>query len=352
MSRRQFIKWLLSLAALCAATFAGWRFWLRREPAGTSEPNDSGTAVAPSGSSEGSERPAPLADGSLLGVMILSDTHVNSGFEEQSDKLRKALDDTSRFDSRIDALLITGDITDAGTDADYREYANVMKAYKKLPAVHANMGNHDYYGIWIDKDGQWSKDSMPNGKSDEHSRRAFMSQFGLERTYHDFYVNGFHFIMLSQEAYVQEKPEVGEGAWYSDEQLAWFKKALEPHKDGSPVFVMIHQPLPAIGQDGGSHQLIRAQAFRSLLKPYANVFVFSGHRHQNFRSGEHYSKETFHWFQNASVGRTRPVQQGDNTPTAQGLYVQVYADKVVLRAREFMDRTWIAEGSWTIPLKR
>ncbi|RKN78234.1 metallophosphoesterase family protein [Paenibacillus ginsengarvi] len=350
MSRRQFIKLLISLLTVAAGLTAGLWKWLGGGESGASESPGQPPAQAP-------DAPPSSPDASaahtvpLLSMMILSDTHVNGAFAEQGDKLRKALDDAAGFETKIDALLITGDITDAGSESDYREYNKIMKDYKSLPPIHANMGNHDYYGIWIDKEGQWNKDAMPNGKSDALSRRMFQNQFGLERVYHDFHVNGCHIIMLSQETYVQENPDVGEGAWYSDEQLAWFRKALEPHKDGSPVFVMIHQPLPAEGQDGGTGQLIRAKQFRSILEPYRNAFVFSGHRHQNFRSGQHYTAETFHWFQNASVGRTRPASAAE-PPTAQGLFVQVYADRIELRAREFMDRTWIAEGKWTVPLAK
>ncbi|MEF3304674.1 metallophosphoesterase [Paenibacillus sp. GYB003] len=350
MSRRQFIKLLISMLTVAIASIAGlWR-WLGGAP-GKSEPPGRPLAHAPGAPPPDSADSSVVSAEPLLSFMVLSDTHVNGAFAEQSDKLRKALGDVAAFEPKIDALLITGDITDAGSESDYREYDKIVKEFKTIPPIHANMGNHDYYGIWIDKDGQWNKDAMPNGKSDALSRKLFQDRFGLERVYHDFYVNGYHIIMLSQETYVQEKPEVGEGAWYSDEQLDWFRKALEPHRDGSPVFVMIHQPLPAAGQDGGSGQLIRAKEFRAILEPYKNAFVFSGHRHQNFRSGQHYTPETFHWFHNASVGRTRPAP-GDGAATSQGLFVQVYADRVELRAREFMDRSWIEEGSWTVPLAK
>ncbi|TVY09408.1 metallophosphoesterase family protein [Paenibacillus cremeus] len=356
MSRRQFIKMLLSFVGVIAASLLGLWKWLGRDieaaveppkpiPPATTTPNLASAPAAATTATASTTEP-------LFSFMILSDTHVNSYAAEQSDKLRKALDDITSFESKVETVLITGDITDSGTESDYREYNKIIKDYsKKLPPLHANMGNHDYYSIWIDKHGQWDKDAMPNGKSDAQSRKAFISQFKMDQIYHDFYVNGYHIIMLSQEAYVQEKPEVGEGAWYSDAQMAWFKQKMEPHKDGSPVFVMIHQPLPSIGQDGATHQLIRAKEFRSILKPYSNVFVFSGHRHENFRAGQHYTPESFHWFHNASVGRTRSLSQ--NSPlTSQGLYVQVYSDRVTLRAREFMDRTWIKEGNWSIPLKR
>jgi 3',5'-cyclic AMP phosphodiesterase CpdA len=161
-------------------------------------------------------------------------------------------------------------------------------------------------------------------------------------------------LLLSQETYVQEKPDVSEGAWYSDEQLAWLKERLAGRKDDKPVFVMIHQPLPAIGQNGGNHSLIRAKELRDILKPHTNVFLFSGHTHQDFQNGRaHYVKETFHWFHNSSVGRVLNAQYKPfRENVAQGLYVQVFADKIVLRGREFIGRTWIKEADWTVPLTK
>ena len=100
-----------------------------------------------------------------------------------------------------------------------------------------------------------------------------------------------------------------------------------------------------------THQFIRAIQFRETLKPYKNVFVFCGHRHQDFQNGTpHYVQETFHYFHNASVGRTlnRAYQQNAMNK-AQGIYVQVFADKVVVRGREFSNRTFIEEANWSIP---
>nr|WP_248928175.1 metallophosphoesterase [Paenibacillus hamazuiensis] len=257
-----------------------------------------------------------------------------------------------QFESKIEAIIITGDITEYGRDSDYREFQKILQGYK-LPPIYANMGNHDYYHVWIDKNGAFNRDTFPNGKTDAQSREKFMKFFGMEKPYQDIKLGGYQFLLLSQETYQQEKPEVGEGAWYSDEQMSWLKQKLSENKDGKPVFVMIHQPLPPAGKDGGSHQLMRAKLFRDTVKKYPNVFVFCGHRHQDFQNGApHYEKETFHLFHNSSVGRVLNRSfQNEAKEKSQALYVQVYADKVVVRGREFAKRAWVAEANWSIPLK-
>ncbi|PYI55465.1 metallophosphoesterase family protein [Paenibacillus flagellatus] len=356
MNRRTFLRRMLAGFVVAAAAAGGWWKFGGKRP----EPDETASSL-PGGGEDGqtpSKQPVVLgnkddASGALLSFMILSDLHISGGVSYPSEHLRQAFDDMLAFESKIESIVITGDITEAATDSDYKEFRNVLKGYK-LPPIYANMGNHDYYNIWISPDKGWSKETMPNSKTDAGSRETFMKQFNLEKPYSEATLNGYTVLLLSQEAYVQEKPEVGEGAWYSDEQLAWLKERLAARKDDKPVFVMIHQPLPPAGQNGGNHTLIRAKEFRSILKPHANVFVFSGHNHQDFQNGRaHYFKETFHWFHNSSVGRVLNTKyEHVRQDAAQGLYVQVFADKVELRGREFSNRTWIREANWTVPLQR
>lgn len=295
----------------------------------------------------------PVPSELQLSMFITSDLHINSGLPSHSDHLKAALEDIESFGNKVQALVMTGDVTDAGTNEDYKELRKILSAYT-LPPIYANMGNHDYYGVWIDNNGQWNQAGFPNGKSDEMSRKAFTSFFNIEKPYHDVWINGYHIILLSQETYVQENEDVGEGAWYSEEQMAWFREKISENADGKPTFVMIHQEMPPAGRDGGNHTLIKANPFREIVKAQPNVFVFSGHTHQDFTGlTEHYVKnEPFHWFKNSSVGRVLDHRYQHVRPdSSQGLFVEVYNDKVVLRGREFSNKTWIKEADWTVPLQ-
>ncbi len=80
------------------------------------------------------------------------------------------------------------------------------------------------------------------------------------------------------------------------------------------------------------------------------MIVLSGHTHRSLETEGRYTRDTpFHWFQNASVGKTRG-NASVATPV-QGLYIQVYPDKVVLRGRELSNRTWIKAAEWTVDLE-
>jgi Icc protein len=358
MSRRSFLRWLLVAAASLIGLSAGFAKWLSKYVFVEKESAAAATAIP-------GTQPTELASGDistvqsaalgepLLSYFVFSDLHISSYDSATSIKLKQALDDVKSFDSKVEAIFMTGDLTDTGTAQDFKELRAILNSYK-LPPYYANMGNHDYYSVWINKNNGWDKDTFPNGKSDALSREQFNKFFGYKKPYNEVTLNGYTFLLLSQETYVQEKPEVGEGAWYSDEQLKWLTERLAASYDPvKPMFVMIHQPLPAIGDDGGTHQLIRAKEFRRILKPYKNVFVLCGHRHMDFQNGTaHYVKETFHFFHNSSVGR--PLNrnfQAETKTKSQGYYVQVYTNKIVFRGREFSNRTFLQEAEWTIDLQ-
>jgi Icc protein len=341
ISRRQFIKRLLAFVAVLAGGGAVWNSLLNEEQPLQGLPGPA-SLTDPQTDVQVSHKP-------LLSFFLLSDLHISDGIATMTDKLHAALKDVSHFESPVEFIVLGGDLTDMGRETDYKLLRKVLSGYK-LPPLYANMGNHDYYDIWIDKNGDFAKETMPNGKTDAMAKERFMNFFGYkEHPYVEFWAGGSHIILMSQEVYVGEKPEVGEGAWYSDAQLAWLADTMKQHEDGKPAIVFIHQPLPAPDMDGRPHQMIRAREFRAILKPYRNVFVLSGHTHRNFATENHYNREnSFHWFNNASVGKTRDTQ---NSEIAQGMYVQVFPHQVVVRGREFSDRSWIESANYTVQLQ-
>ncbi|MEI7025104.1 metallophosphoesterase family protein [Paenibacillus sp. y28] len=339
------MKWVLFLCTMIVGML-GVLFRLIMQAA-EEKPGSSAVDPKPSEPVATNPNPAePVNTAPLVSMFIISDSHVNPDLPDYNERLRMAFEDMSQFEN-VQAVILTGDVTDYGRDRDYKLFRTMTDAYK-LPPFYANMGNHDYYDIWLDKAGQFSTATMPNGKTDKMSRDRFTSFFGLQKPYHEVWIGSVHVILLSQETYQQENPEVGEGAWYSDEQLAFLSKALESHKDGSPVLVMIHQPLPEQGKDGGTHRVIPAIKFREILKPYPNVFVFSGHQHREL-SPQSYTKETFHHFNNASVTRVRSTRGS----LSQGLFVQVYENQISIRGRDFSKKQWMDDvADWTVPFQK
>jgi len=332
LTRRNLLKALASVLLTAAGGASIWQVWRHRQGAEETALPDLTLTARP-----------------VLGFFLLSDIHMSAADSGLADKLETAMEDITRLQAPMDTIVLGGDLVDGGRESDYQRLKGILSEYK-LPQLYGLMGNHEYYDIWYNAKGEWSTETGPNGKTDVQSRERFMRFMGYEaRPYQDAWVNRVHLIMLSQETYVQERPEVGEGAWYSDDQLAWLEQTMKPHADGRPAFVFIHQPLPPEGSDGGTHRLIRAKEFRSVLRPYRNVFVLSGHTHRSLETEGRYVRDsTFHWISNASVGKTRG---NSSAPTpVQGLYVQVFPDRVVVRGREFSNRSWIKAAEWTLQL--
>jgi len=359
MTRRSFLKMLLALLGV----ISGGALWsqLRKvlpggaqeaaAPAATTTPVPS-SKPNPQASPEGSS-PVPSAK-LLMSFAILSDLHINADDAATSNALKQALRDVTSGDYKSDALMLTGDVTDYGRDADYKQLLSVLKSVQ-LPQTYANMGNHDYYDIWLNASGQFDEKAMPNGKTDAMATARFNKAFGYKKPYNDVWIGDCHFILLSMEAYVQEKPQYGEGAWYSDEQMAWFKAKMAEHKKGKLAFVMIHQPLPSAGRKGGNHTLVRADEFYDIVRPYQDVFVFCGHRHLDLENrSPHYVQETntLHQFHNSSVLRVMEANyQIVDKQKSQGMHVEVYEDRVRVRGRDLTNGKWIKDADWTVQLK-
>lgn len=349
MNRRQFLR---SAAGVFVAATIGaaslFRYLTRSadEESFAAAGAPSEPSPTPSASPTPSPTPTPAGPGKLVASLwLLSDLHITAYDPSTSDKLKKALADTAHPDTPADAIVFGGDLTDYGMEADYRQLRTVLNGFK-LPPVYANMGNHDYYDIWINKDGGFSTETKPNGKTDAGSRQRFQTFMKMDRPYGKFDANGVPVFLLSQEAYQQEMPEVGEGAWYSDAQLAWLKKELAEAPKGGPLLIMIHQPLPPVGSDGATHRVIRANELRAILAPYPNVFVFSGHTHRDFNTDNHYEKHgTFDWFTNSTVGRLRTAG------ASQGMYIQLYEREIRVRGREFGSASWSDKADWTLPIR-
>ncbi|TBL81573.1 metallophosphoesterase family protein [Paenibacillus thalictri] len=347
MTRRNFIKKMAVFFSFIPLGAAGFLDWLSRTPAKPKpEP------APPQAETPAEQKPKAVSTEPLASIFLFSDMHISVSEPSMTEKLHWALKDVTNFESPVDSIVFGGDLTDFGRASDYALLRRTLDQYT-LPQQYGNMGNHDYYDIWLDKNGAFSTETVPNGKTDAQSRARFQTFFGYTKPYNEAYINGVHILLVSQELYYQEKPEVGEGAWYSDEQLNWLEEKMKSHQDGKPVLVFIHQPLPDPGLDGRTHQLIRANEFRRILKPYKNVFVISGHTHLNFVGdpGRHYNEQnSFHWFINSSVGRARSNDVGGTTSMSQGMYIQVFEDRVVVRGREFSNKTWINDANWTVPL--
>lgn len=309
---------------------------------------------SPPSSAPGEQREA---DKPIVSFSVLSDIHIQAWDNESQRKLRAALDDLERVNAGRDLTVLNGDLTD-GRPEDYRALFHVLNPLARSP-VHATMGNHEYYLVWrrgpfgaLDTTGfnpQWSSGQAV---------RLFTRSFGYAKPYHDVWVNGFHFIFLSGEAYRDVYPSIGEDAFLSAEQLQWLSSKLDErtgvpspqqtqphvsdHQKRRPVFVFLHQPLHHT-VDGSENQLgvVQHEQLAMLLARHPEVVLFSGHTHWDLQSTAQIREVGFLAVGSSSV---RQVFTGHDRPAdpslSQSLVVQVYPDQVVIRGREHSRRQW------------
>ncbi len=272
----------------------------------------------------------------LASFQIISDTHIRSDDEHLYNKhLRLALEDisSSEYASVSCGIMHVGDITDHGLIEEYEALARILRDYEeRIPAIRYTVGNHD---VAL---GKWA-----------YRMEGYASVSGLSSTYHDHWINGYHFIFIGTEKGLERFASL------SDEQLAWLDgKLSEAAESGKPKFVFLHQPMK--NTVAGS---LEAQAWfgveqdeelRAVMLRHPNTLLFSGHTHWHMQAAHTMHRASEHgpvMFNTASVAY---LWNDDDAyiQGSQGYYIEVYADRVRVRGRNFAEGSWIAEADFEV----
>jgi hypothetical protein len=300
----------------------------------------------------------------VLRFAAISDTHIQGTDGLPSQKLALALVQlNTKANGNLDALLITGDLTDYGLPSQVTELKRVMDNNKinldKTKFI-ITLGNHEYYNSQL-KGAQWNggylfKDVFGNevykGATDEEIKAG---------DYHTV-VKGYDFIVVNCAQY-------DGGVKYSSSDIAWLKIQLAQaavNDPGKPIFVASHPNIAGtnIGSNEGSYWA--GTDLYSVLKDYPQVIYFCGHLH--FPEND----ERSIWqgdFTTIGIGSTyycsnHPTDDDngntfidivsgyetvDAKKTSQGLYVEVDKNNnVKITKMDFANKEEI-KSPWTIP---
>ena len=208
----------------------------------------------------GSEASVPADFKPVLRFIVCSDIHIETAIPERAERFGQLMDDmyacsdTAAY-NRLDAVLVAGDFTGRGEDAEYEIFNSVIENHKRADTrLLCAMGNHEFIAYRRTDDSQ----------SYIHYRKNISKEVNT-----DTVINGYHFIGVS---YDNGKEEFGKNAAWLKERLDSVTKA-EPDK---PVFVF-HHPHPMLtvyGSIDWGHK-----ALRRVLEHYPQVVSFSGHSH-------------------------------------------------------------------------
>lgn len=295
----------------------------------------------------------------LLTFPVLSDVHVQASDAASQNKFKAALNDLYAIRPQADALVLNGDSTD-GKPQDYALLSRLMRQLPHPDNTFYTIGNHEYYKAWYNANSKWSPESFPNGETEAASIERFLAFTGKTNVYYDETVKGYHFIFLGSERYQQSDPNYNEDAYLSAEQLAWLKQTLAKDTDPrKPVFIFLHQPLPGTvaGTDYWAYtrSVIQYKELTDILRQYPQTVFFSGHTHWDLTLPGMVSRKAFTAVNTSSVNEPYTLDaNGYETEmpaeASQGVVVELYEDRLIVKGRDFYGKRWIPEAEHVIPL--
>ncbi|HMK05695.1 MAG TPA: PQQ-binding-like beta-propeller repeat protein [Ferruginibacter sp.] len=175
---------------------------------------------------------------------FLSDTHIGSPNGNADEDLRRTVNDINKMND-IDFVVITGDITELGTN---EELPRAKKMFDSLKVKYYIIpGNHDV---------GWS----------ETGGMGFISTFGSDRFAFDH--NGIRFIGCSSGPYVR----MSDGHIPRD-AMTWMKNILDSTALNMPVIFLNHYPM--------DNQMDNWYEVTDMFKRRNTIMVLCGHGHAN-----------------------------------------------------------------------
>lgn len=355
---RRALPWLLALFILCPLTACDRGI----DPADTASPTDEVTSTVgdpvetPEDSESGAESPTesptetptedetqpPEADDGTIRFAVLSDVHIGKSNlpTDPADKFAAALDTVHRVMGTPDAIVIAGDLTDLGTDAQYQAFNTVL--WDHVPgdtAVCTVMGNHEYFRDGVVRFGGESAAFI------KECQDAYRGVLGELHT--DTVVDGMHIIGVSP---------LSSAADYTaaTDFLCEHVRAAAEEDPVMPIIVFSHEGFGALHATGGGRF---GAELDKLMREYPQIIAFSGHTHYALNDPRMIRQSLITSIQTSTVGADfwnysgmDPAQPEGRETASQGLFVEVSPDKVVTVTRyDFTNDTAIGDA-WIIDI--
>ena len=242
--------------------------------------------------------------------------------------------------------MLPGDLTNNGERRQYENLAAILLRYNRADTLIAATGNHDARGAM---DAEDYADSMAN-------YYAFCTVMGIktDKPYWAKTVNGYPFIVLGSEADVKDR------AYISDEQISWLDRQLTAaEQNGRLAFVVCHQVIDHTNNvdwwwyfDGSVGE--QSDAVRDVIRSHTDngltVLFISGHLHRCFCADSLEQPYPNLYCLNVPTVQDDNVQvDGAREGSGEGCTLEVYADRVLIRPRNFITGEWL-ENVYTVPI--
>lgn len=282
------------------------------------------------------DEPIVVDENAKLTFVVWGDSQVSNYMFARECSFQTGLYDIGNIIGTLDALIICGDIAENGFRSEYIVTAKMLNAVKsKFRHFIAMPGNHDVrlrrYGRQLSRF-TYFLESVDGGVVPERNYRLSTK------------INGYTFIVMGTDS------STFEGAYISEEQLAWLDCELEKaSRDKKPIFVFNHQTLKRtnglpntwLGKGKWRGSVGRqSDEIKEIFEKYENVFFITGHLH--WGTNEH-SFEDHGAYKALSAQTISAGNHGTYTPDAQGFLVSVFDDRVEIKARVFGEGRFVED---------
>lgn len=296
----------------------------------------------------------PLLDEPIIQIPVMSDTHICGGpvtinnntlcdreryYYLNDDNFPLALKDYKTIAPNYKALAIVGDLVDRGLASQYDAFNSILDASIEPNAEKIiTMGNHEFF----------ERKYRPE-LTDADAVNTFLMKTGMPGLYYDKWIEGYHFITLAGEYTLDDNFE---NAFLSNAQYDWLEKTL-PIKaiSSKPIFVFLHQPInnTVYGSEFWNAGPDKGR-LKNILQQYPQVILFSGHSHYELSHPKTIYQDGFTMVNTGAVNYGW-ASTGYIPGKSQGLLVNVYKNRVDIKARDFKNGTWIETYSVAVPFK-
>ena len=276
----------------------------------------------------------------LIEFQALSDIHVSTAIREQHYK--SMLQDVLKNSPDSIGIFVAGDVVDSGPRDDWWEKLwELYDEVEGLPHMYIGIGNHEFSG--------YREYEPAVTQFLKYLRVTDDMEKPTDVPYYDTWINDYHFIVLGNAVY-----EPGVRATIGEDQYEWLEKKLGEATDDRPIFLFMHQGMKnTVSGTAESERwwgINDDEKLRELLKEYPNVFFFTGHTHSDMNSANsmYGGGKNAAMFNTGSVGDLWTPSTDTSFEGSQGLYVQVYGDKVLVRGRDFVTGQWVAAAQFVV----
>lgn len=226
---------------------------------------------------------------------------------------------------------IAGDLTDNGTAVQLAQYKAVVDAYSPNTPVYAIAGNHESYS----------------------TQPTLLEQYTGKPLYYSFSHGDDVFLMLGCYSWSND-------GVFTKEYMQWVYEMLEANRN-KRCFIFEHVfPWGDCGNPGGLYSFdmfsgTLGSVFQSLLRHYKNTVFFHGHSHTKFYLQEIDKKANYSealgyrsvHIPSLAVPRDIVGSALSNIyAESEGYVVDVYADGVHLRGRDFVKGEFLPIASY------